>query len=265
MGASDITIIGLIWASLLLVPTLIINYYFKLGQLKTYIVATFRMVIQLAFVGLYLHYIFQWNNPFINFAYLVVMILIAVFSSIKQSKIDMKTFLMPVIIATFVPTITILIYFNYLIVGLTDLFDAKYLIPIGGMLLGNSMKTNIIGMERFYGNLSTNGSEYLTRIAYGADRNRALHPFIKSSMLAASNPLVASMLTIGLVSLPGMMTGQILGGSLPATAIKYQIAIMISIFCSNILGVAITLKLVIPKSFDQYDMPKKGIMISKNK
>jgi putative ABC transport system permease protein len=259
MGASDITFIGMVWALALLIPAFFINKWFSLGQFKPYTVSAVRMIAQLAFVGVYLHYIFEWNNPFINFLYLVAMILIAVFSSIKQTNIPVRRFLLPVVLSTFIPTIVKVLYFNYLIVGLTDLFDAKYLIPIGGMILGNSMKTNIVGLERFYGALSTNTREYLVRISFGADRNRAVHPFVKSSILAAMNPIVATMLTIGLVSLPGMMTGQILGGSMPATAIKYQIAIMAAIFCSNIVGVAMTLKLVIPRSFDSYDMPLKGI------
>ena len=67
------------------------------------------------------------------------------------------------------------------------------------------------------------------------------------------------MATVGLVSLPGMMTGQILGGSLPVTAIKYQIAIMTAIFCNNILSVLLALWFSSPVAFDGYAMLKKGI------
>ncbi len=259
MGASDITYIGMLWALLLLIPAFLINYWFDLKQFKPYATSSIRMIIQLAFVGVYLHYIFEWNNRIINFLYLVVMIVIAVYSSVTQTKIPLRRFILPVFLATFLPTVTIILYFNYLIIGLNDLFDAKYLIPIGGMILGNSMKSNIVAIERFYGNLSLNTRDYLVRLSFGADRNRALQPFVRNSILAAMNPVVASMLTIGLVSLPGMMTGQILGGSLPSTAIKYQIAIMSAIFCSNIVGVAMSLKLIIPRSFDCYDMPLKGL------
>lgn len=257
MGASDITYIGMIWAIMLLIPVFLINYLFDLKQFKPYVVAAIRMIAQLAFVGVYLHYIFEWNKPWVNFLYLLVMIFIAVYQSIKQTKIPFRRFIFPVILATFIPTVTIVLYFNYLIVGISDLFDAKYLIPIGGMILGNSMKSNIIALERFYGELSTNTRDYLVPISFGADRNRAVKPFVRKSILAAMSPIVATMLTIGLVSLPGMMTGQILGGSMPVTAIKYQIAIMLAIFCSNIVGVAMTLKLIIPRSFDCYDMPIK--------
>ena len=159
--------------------------------------------------------------------------------------------------ATFIPTVTIVLYFNYLIVGISDLFDAKYLIPIGGMILGNSMKSNIIALERFYGELSTNTRRLFGSNIVWSGQKQGSKTFVRKSILAAMSPIVATMLTIGLVSLPGMMTGQILGGSMPVTAIKYQIAIMLAIFCSNIVGVAMTLKLVIPRSFDCYDMPIK--------
>ena len=62
MGASDITYIGMIWAILLLIPVFLINYLFDLKQFKPYVVAAIRMIAQLAFVGVYLHYIFEWNK-----------------------------------------------------------------------------------------------------------------------------------------------------------------------------------------------------------
>ena len=91
------------------------------------------------------------------------------------------------------------------------------------------------------------------------NRIPALKPYFKESILAGITPTIASMTTIGLVSLPGMMTGQILGGSLPLVAIKYQIAIMFSIFYTEYFSTLLSLLFSSRWAFNDMDMLKKDI------
>ena len=95
----------------------------------------------------------------------------------------------------------------------------------------------------------------LFRLANGATAHEARSPFMRDALIKSFNPTIASMAVMGLIALPGTMTGQILGGSDPDVAIKYQIMLMISIFASSLISVLLTLALTRHKIFDKYDMP----------
>lgn len=90
----------------------------------------------------------------------------------------------------------------------------------------------------------------------------AVLPYFRNALITALKPTIASMATIGIVSLPGMMTGQILGGSPPQTAIKYQIAIMIAILMSVSLSVTLTIFFTMRSSFNEYGILKEDVFKS---
>lgn len=94
----------------------------------------------------------------------------------------------------------------------------------------------------------------------GASRGEAVQPFLREAVKAAINPTVAGMATMGLVSLPGMMTGQILGGADPWVAVKYQIAIMLCIFTSTALAALLNLRLSIHLAFNAFDGLREDLL-----
>jgi putative ABC transport system permease protein len=148
----------------------------------------------------------------------------------------------------------IVLFFNGVVVRLDRLFEAKYLVPVGGMLLGNSLRSIIIGLNNFYSGLKKNEKEYLYALTLYNNRIQALKPWFTQSIVAAIAPTLASMATIGLVSLPGMMTGQILGGSIPMVAIKYQIAIMACIFYTEYFSVILSILFSLKSGFNEFDV-----------
>ena len=121
------------------------------------------------------------------------------------------------------------------------------------MLLGNCIQSNIIGLTAYYSRLREDQLLYYYALANGATRDEALFPFMRDALRKAANPAIASMAVIGLVSLPGMMTGQILGGSNPRVAIKYQIMIMIAIFTASLLTVISAIFIANKFAFDDFD------------
>jgi putative ABC transport system permease protein len=185
------------------------------------------MVIQLSLVGIYLEYIFKWNLWYVNVLYVFVMMSLAAFSIIKSVQLPFKKLLVPIFLAIMIPTLFMLFYFNLLVVQAEYTFDAKYVIPIGGMILGNVLSGIIVGLNSFYKGIAAAEKTYQYNLALGATLVQARAPYFREAVYATINPTVASMATIGLIALPGMMTGQILGGSEPFVAIKYQIAIML--------------------------------------
>lgn len=240
-------IIKLSWQQLatafiiLIIPAGILGWY-KTGLNSKMAIATVRMTLQLLFVGYYLEYLFELNNPWINLGWITVMVVVADFATIDRSELVQKmSLILPVFAATFFGIVLINFYFLEVVIQLRDVLEAQYAIPITGMVLGNCLRSNVIGINDFYYSLKENRERYQFFLAAGATRAEALYPYIRSALKKSANPTLASMATIGLVSLPGMMTGQILSGSSPMTAIQYQIMIMIAIFSGTILSVYLSI------------------------
>lgn len=259
----DLSIFSMVMCGVLLLVPVLVASYLKLGVTRSLLISTVRMVVQLVLIGFFLEFLFKLNNGFVNFAWFLVMLLAAVFSVINNSGLKIKSFVLPVFISLFLANLFVVLYFNYFIVNLSFIFDARYMIAIGGMVLGNSLRSNVVGLGDFYKALNKEEQLYLYRLSLGASRFEAMLPFAKRSFTSALNPTIATMATMGIVSLPGMMTGQILGGSVPLVAIKYQIAIMIAILASTVLSIALSILFTVNFSFNKNGVLKKTIFSSK--
>lgn len=222
---------------ILLIPAFILWRY-QTGLNKKLAIATLRMTLQLLFVGYYLEYLFELDNPWINMAWILVMVGVADFATIDRSELNKKwKLVLPIFGATFFGIILIDLFFLEAVIQLPKFLAAQYTIPITGMVLGNCLRSNVIGINDFYYSLKHQKERYQFYLACGATRHEALFPFFRNALKKSVNPTLATMATIGLVSLPGMMTGQILSGSSPMTAIKYQIMIMLAIFSGTVISV----------------------------
>jgi putative ABC transport system permease protein len=259
METVDISAWGLAAAFVLVVPTLIIDSRYQLKLRRETVVSIGRMSLQLLVVGVFLEYVFTLNNWILNLAWFSLMVGTAVFSSLSKAKVNLKKLVGPLSLSFAIPTLLTLIYFNALIIRLDYLFEARYLIALGGMILGNVLSTNVVALNSFYQSLHTQEKYYLYRLGLGATRTEALAPFFRRSVQLALSPALAKTATIGIVSLPGMMSGQIIGGSTPNTAIKYQIAIMIAIYTASMFSVLLSLILSIGQRFDGYGVLRKAV------
>lgn len=259
MGAKDLNLYSMMFVYLLLIVPLIISLLTKIKFEVKILISVIRMTIQLGLIGLYLNYVFQLNNLWINLGWVTIMAVVSSYSMMGSCRIKAKYLLFPILASILLPLLATIFYFNHFIIGIDNVLSAKYLIPISGMLLGNTMRGNIIATNTFLNYFRSNEKEYYFALSLGASKNEALRPIVRSSITSALSPSVATMATIGLVSLPGMMTGQILGGSVPMTAIKYQIAIMVAIFTSMSMSVYLLTSILQRKAFDKFDILRKDI------
>lgn len=224
---------------LLVVPTLFINKSLNIPMNRKIVTSLVRMTVQLSLVGVYLQYIFDLNSKLLNMCYMLIMIMIAAASIIHSTGFSLKRLYVPIFISIVLPNVFMILFFNKIVVGLENFLDARYVITIGGMLLGNVLSGDIVGLTTFYRGIAANRKRVNYDLALGATRFEATKPYFRDAIKASIMPTVASMATFGLISLPGMMTGQILGGSVPMEAIMYQIAIMVAIYVTryaNIYG-----------------------------
>lgn len=263
-AAKDISWLDLSVGYMILVIPVLIFYYYKTGLIKPTLIAVTRMSVQLYLVGLYLEYIFELNNVWVNLLWVVVMIVIASFTAIKRTDLNIKLFFIPILLAMLISIFAVDFYFLGVVLKLEYLFDARYFIPITGMLIGNSMTNNIIAFNSYFQNLDKNKMQYRFALANGATKGEALKHFIREALIKSLMPTIATTSVVGLISLPGMMTGQILGGQNPAVAIKYQIMIMMTILVSAVLTVMFSIFLANRFIFNEMEMPMRNITL-KNK
>ena len=242
------------FSALLLIP-LSVNAYFKLGINRSTITSLLRMFLQLIFLGLYLEYIFVLDNIWINAAWVVIMIIIGSHSIINKSNLPHHTLFFINALALTSALLPLLLILSFAIIQPTPLYSAQYMVPLAGMLLGSSISSNIVGLQTFFDGFKQRKSEYEAAIALGATPSQAAFPFLQQAMKKAQAPILATMATTGIVSLPGMMTGQILGGVTPMIAIKYQLLILIAIFVMLSISLSLTLLLCL-----RYTLAKNGLL-----
>jgi putative ABC transport system permease protein len=245
--------------SLLAVPVAIFAYY-RTGLVRPSLIATARMVVQLWLVGLYLEYIFDWNNAWANLSWVTLMIFIAAFATTRRGQLKTRFFILPLVVAMGSSLLIIDVFFLNFVLKLNYVFEARYFIPISGMLIGNAMRNNVIALNELYHRLQDDKGKFRYNLACGASLHEAQREYIRGALRKAFNPMIAGMAVIGLISLPGIMTGQILGGSSPALAIKYQILLMISVFVLATLSVFLTIIMANFFVFDSYNNFKPDLV-----
>lgn len=261
----DIPVYALIFiVCLLAIPMYLLKHLNLRKQMKMLVISASRMVIQLILIGMYLGYLFKLDNIFVNFAWILVMMTIANITILQRNGIKVRLFF-PSTIGAYLITISLLICVFAVVITPERVAEAKYIIPLGGMILGNTMNSNTIGFDRFYRELNRRQHEYVHYILLGATQKEATKPFLREAYKAAITPHLNSLATVGLVSLPGMMTGQILGGSPPNTAIRYQIMIMLALFLTSTVSNFLALNFSMKASFDKSGRLKNIYIDQKDK
>lgn len=261
MGATKISYVSLALYLLLIAIPIVIMVVLRIRLIKNVLISIIRMVIQLMFVALYLEYIFKLNSPWVNLLWILVMMLVANQAILKQSGLKFRVFFLSTMPAYLISIVFIFLTF-FIVFDIGTLFSARYLIPLGGMILGNILRGNIISLDRFFHAVSKRQDEYIYYISMGASINEALKPFMSEAIKAAIAPYVATVATMGLVSLPGMMTGQILGGASPLVAIQYQIMIMVAIFVTSTVSTFLVLIFSSRMAIDRFGRLKQNIFIT---
>jgi len=253
---------GLVAGYGLLIIPLAILLWAQVPIVSKVLISAVRMTIQLLLVGFYLQVVFALNRPWLNCLWIVVMIGVADISIIRSSGLRVRKLVLPLFLSLLIGVAVPLLYFIWIILQRPGLLDAHFVIPIGGMILGSCLRGNIIGIRWFYQSIRQSEKAFCQQLADGASLAEATRPYLRRTLEESLSPTLATMATIGVVSLPGMMTGVILGGSDPQTAVMYQIAIMIAIFT----GISITILLGILSTrrvaFDDFGMLKKDIFKS---
>jgi len=221
----QISLLDLAVGFLPVLVTLVIIFYWS-NNARNASLAIFRMLLQLLVIGYALDFIFNTRNQWIVLMVLTFMLLAASWISLTMLPVYRKSLMIYSVIAILVGGSTNLILITQAVLHVDPWYQPAVMIPLAGMIFSNSMNTISLAGERLF-------SELGHQVDYPKARSTAFQ--------AAMIPVTNSLLAVGLVSLPGMMTGQILAGTSPLIASRYQIMVMCMIFSSSGISAAMFL------------------------
>jgi putative ABC transport system permease protein len=197
-----------------------------LGLAKDLMIGAIRTLLQLALVGYVLVYIFALERWYLVIAALLFMLAIATHTAVDRQERSPKALLGITGAAMLLGSGLTLIYVGAVVVRMEPWYNPRYLIPLFGMIVGNAMNAAALAAERLRSEMEGRRSEVEAYLALGASSERASREPVRHSLLASLIPTVNGLMVVGLVSIPGMMTGQIIAGASPLTAFRYQIVVM---------------------------------------
>lgn len=216
----------------------------KIPREKQILISSIRMTVQLILTGYVLVYIFDNIKPIYTLIYLFAMEAFAIYTIFKMSKTELSTKMKKIIVISMLSgTLVSLFFFLFVVIGISPWYDPRYFIPIAGMLVGNSMTGISLGVSRLIYGMNNEKNLVETALMLGASPKASCKNIVNNAFDSAILPTINSMVGMGIISLPGMMTGQILSGIYPLTAIFYQIAIMLGILGSVSITVILLVQL----------------------
>lgn len=247
----------LVAAYLFIILLLIIVKLRKIPREKEIFIATLRMTLQLLLVGYVLMYIFEQPHPLITIGIILFMVTFAIFNIYKRVDMEVPRRLKKMVaFSMIIGTIASTLYFNLVVIQFNPWYDPRYFIPIAGMIIGNSMTGISLGVQTLVEQMKSKKQHIEAALMLGATPKEATRKIVNHSFDSAILPTINSMVGIGIVFLPGMMTGQILAGASPVIAIKYQIAIMLGITGS----VAFTVIIFVQQGYKIYFNKEKQLV-----
>ena len=228
-----------------LIP-LILSKTLHLGLEKDTLIATIRSIIQLLAIGYILKFVFESDSMVYVLLMIALMIITATFNARKKGKnikgITWKVAITVIVVEVIVQSILL----GFHVVPAT----AQYIIPISGMAIGNSMILSILFLNRFQGELESHRDDVELILSLGGTPKQAIHRQLITAIKASMIPTIESQKTIGLVQLPGMMSGQIIAGASPVQAVQFQLMILFVLLTSAAISSSILGFLSYPTLFN---------------
>lgn len=229
----------MLWAVGMMVIAIALSSWQGLGLSRLLAIATGRTIVQLLGVGLFLAVIFATRSPLAVLAVLVGMASIAAIVARNRIDRDLPRLLRWVWLAIFSSGLVTMTYVIVLVVRPAPWYDPRYLIPLTGIVLGNAMTASSIAGERLVNALRNNRVEIETHLSLGATPAQAALTYRRAAIKAGLIPTVNAMMVVGLVTLPGAITGQILAGADPLIAALFQMLIMFMLALATLIAALI--------------------------
>lgn len=248
-GALNIGSLELGIAGLFVAAAGAVSVWGRLNLEKPLLIGAVRCVVQLTAMGYVLRFVFDVQSAWIVMGLFGVMVVFAV----RIIKGNVKEQQIPFVLTAFLVMLTVYAAISAVvtgvIVGADPWWHPRYFIPLAGMVVGNSMTALGLSLDRLFSDLKTKRDQVEMCLCLGGTAGEASRDIVKDALKAGMMPSINSLAGVGLVFLPGMMTGQILSGSDPMLSIRYQIVVMFMLVASTALTVTAVLTIVQRRCF----------------
>ncbi len=263
-------VIELTWVDLGISAVLVllaggVSVALRLGLEKRLALAGVRTVVQLLIIGYVLQFIFRPGNGWLLAPLILVMIAAATRQAIRGPKRSVRGLGLLAFSALAVSSLVTLAVVTQAIVGVQPWYKPQYVIPLLGMILGNTMTGISLCVDQVLEILAERRDEVEMELALGATRWEAARGPLSDAVRRGMIPIINKMMVVGLVSLPGMMTGQILGGTDPLQAVRYQIMVMFMIAAATSLGCIAIALLIYRRMFTPHHQLRGGVIRRRGK
>jgi putative ABC transport system permease protein len=223
-------------AALLILINGAISVFLKLGLERRLLLAAVATVAQLLLIGLVLDWVFRLNRGDLVLALMAAMTLIAGTAAVRRTHLRYPGIWLASVTSVWASSWAMGSLAVFVLVGVRPWYAPQYAIPLLGMILGNTLNGISLGLDRLGGELAARRPQVEALLTLGATGWEAARRPIQEAVRTGLIPIINAMMVVGVVSLPGMMTGQILAGASPLEAVKYQIVIMFLIASGTALG-----------------------------
>lgn len=224
-------------AALLIVVNGAISIGLRLQMERSLFLASLRTVVQLFLVGLVLEWVFRLDRWYVVLGIGCLMTLVAGLTAASRNERRYPGIWLNTVISVWASAwiVTSFVFFAVM-QGSVAWYEPQYAIPLLGMVLGNTLNGISVGLNTFTEALVTRREQVESLLALGATRWEAARATTQHAVRTGMIPIINSMMVVGIVSLPGMMTGQLIAGMAPVEAVKYQVVIMFLIASATALG-----------------------------
>lgn len=251
MSAVDLGPLDLTIAAVLVLIAGVISLVMRLDLERQLAVASARTVVQLLLIGHLLRFVFGLDHPGPVLLVLGLMVVAAARAAVGRAQRGFEGLTWLVLLTLAVTGFSITATVTQVVIRVEPWYRPQYVLPLLGMLLGNTLTALSLAIDHFLEQLDVRRDEVEADLALGATRWEAARRPMRAALRRALIPIVNAMSVVGIVSLPGMMTGQILAGADPVAAVEYQILIMFMLAGSCALSSIGALFLVYRRLFDE--------------
>jgi len=253
--------IDLAVASLLVLVAGGLSLTLGLGLERRLLWAALRTVVQLTLLGYVLTWVFGLDHPGVVLAMAALMTVAAARAAVRRPSRRYRGAFGHAFVALLVTGLSTTAVVTQVVVGVQPWYEPRYLIPLLGMVFGNSLTGIALCLDHLLESLDEGRAHIELALSLGATAKEASRDALRESLRRGLIPIINAMSVAGIVSLPGMMTGQILAGSSPLTAVAYQVVVMFMIAAATALGSMLVALLVRRRLFnDRHQLRTEGIL-----
>jgi len=228
----------------------ILSLVFGLGLEKRLAIAALRTAVQLLLVGYLLVFIFETASPLLIVAVVLLMTFAASRAAVQRPSRAYRGIYVQTFVTLLITGSATTAAVTQVVIGVEPWYQPQYVIPLLGMVFGNSLTGVSLCLDHLLEMLDERRDRIEMALALGATAWEAARDSLRSAVRRGMIPIINSMTVAGIVALPGMMTGQILAGADPLTAVAYQIIVMFMISAATALGCIVTALLVFRRLFN---------------